>query len=41
MRTGENKQAVMLPIDRLQSDVTVARDRQAAASDRDVTFGSA
>ena len=40
VRTGENKQAVMLPIDRLQSDVTVARDRQAAASDRDVTFGS-
>ena len=40
VRTGENKQAVMLPIDRLQSDVTVARDRQAAASDRDVTFGT-
>ena len=40
VRSGENRQAVMLPIDRLQSDVTVSRDRQAAASDRDVTFGS-
>ena len=40
VRSGENKQALMLPIDRLQSDVTVARDRQAAASDREVTFGS-
>ena len=30
----------MLPIDRLQSSVTVERDRQAAASDRDVTFGT-
>ena len=37
---GENKQVVMLPIDRLQSTVTVERDRQAAASDRDVTFGT-
>jgi hypothetical protein len=40
IRAGENKQAVMLPIERLQSDVTVERDRQAAASDRDVTFGT-
>ena len=40
VRAGENRQALMLPIDRLQSDVTVARDRQAAASDRDVTFGT-
>jgi hypothetical protein len=40
VRTGENRHALMLPLDRLQSDVTVARDRQAAASDRDVTFGT-
>jgi hypothetical protein len=41
IRTGENRQAVMLPIDRLQSDVTVSRDRQAAAADRDnITFGT-
>ena len=40
VRAGDNRQAVMLPIERLQSDVTVARDRQAAASDRDITFGT-
>ena len=40
IRSGENRQAVMLPIDRLQSDVTVSRDRQSAAADRDVTFGT-
>ena len=40
IRTGENRQAVILPLDRLQSDVTVARDRQAAAADRDITFGT-
>ena len=28
IRAGENKQVVMLPIDRLQSDVTVDRDRR-------------
>ena len=31
---------VVLPIDRLMSSVTVERDRQTAASDRDVTFGT-
>ena len=40
IRSGENKQVVVLPIDRLMSSVTVERDRQAAASDRDVTFGT-
>jgi hypothetical protein len=40
IRTGENRQAVMLPIERLQSDVTVSRDRQTAAADRDITFGT-
>jgi hypothetical protein len=40
VRPGENKQVVVLPIDRVQSSVTVERDRQQAASDRDVTFGS-
>ena len=41
IRAGENKQILMLPIDKLQSDVTVARDRQASASDREnVTFGA-
>ena len=40
IRSGENKQVVVLPIDRLQSSVTVERDRQQPASDRDVTFGT-
>ena len=41
VRAGENKQILMLPIDKLQSDVTVSRDRQASAADREnVTFGA-
>lgn len=40
VRAGDNRQVVILPIDRVQSSVTVERDRQQAASDRDVTFGS-
>jgi Carboxypeptidase regulatory-like domain len=40
VRSGENRQVIVLPIDRLQSSVTVERDRQQAASDRDVTFGT-
>jgi Carboxypeptidase regulatory-like domain len=40
IRSGENRQVVVLPIDRVMSSVTVERDRQAAASDRDVTFGT-
>ncbi len=40
IRAGENKQLVVLPIDRVTSSVTVDRDRQLAASDRDVTFGT-
>jgi hypothetical protein len=40
IRSGENRQVLVLPIDRLQSSVTVERDRQQAASERDVTFGT-
>jgi hypothetical protein len=40
VRSGENKQVVVLPIDRLLSSVTVERDKQTAASDRDITFGT-
>ena len=40
IRSGENRQVLMLPLERLEAAVTVARDRQQAASDRDVTFGS-
>ena len=40
VRAGENRQVLVLPLDKLQSSVTVERDRQRAASDRDVTFGT-
>jgi Carboxypeptidase regulatory-like domain len=40
IRSGENKQLIVLPLERLQSSITVERDRQQAASDRDVTFGT-
>ena len=40
VRSGENRQVVMLPLDRVTSAVTVERDRQAAAADRDITFGT-
>ena len=40
IRSGENRHVLMLPLDRVTSSVTVERDRQAAASDRDVTFGT-
>jgi hypothetical protein len=40
VRAGENKQVLILPLDRVESSVTVARDKQTAASDRDITFGT-
>ena len=40
VRSGENKQVIVLPLDRLESSVTVQRDKQAAAADRDFTFGT-
>ena len=40
IRSGENKQVIVLALDRVQSTVTVERDRQQAAADRDVTFGT-
>jgi len=40
VRSGDNRQVIVLPLDRVQSSVTVERDRQHAASDRDVTFGT-
>lgn len=40
VRNGENKQVLVLPLDRVLSSVTVERDKQTAASDRDVTFGT-
>ena len=40
IRSGDNRQVVVLPLDRIESSVTVARDKQNAAADRDVTFGT-
>ena len=40
VRGGENKQVLVLPIDRVQSSMTVERDKQQAGSDRDITFGT-
>jgi hypothetical protein len=40
IRAGENKQLIILPIDRVNSSVTVERDKQIAGSDRDITFGT-
>ncbi len=40
IRAGENRQVLVLALDRVESSVTVERDRQQAASDRGVTFGT-
>jgi hypothetical protein len=41
VRTGDNKQTLVLPIQKLTDEVTVGRDKQEAAADARVTFGSA
>jgi hypothetical protein len=41
LRSGDNKHVVVLPIQKMQSEVTVGRDRQAVAADRRATFGTA
>jgi hypothetical protein len=41
VRSGENKQVVVLPLQRVEASVTVGRDRQEAAADRQgTTFGT-
>jgi hypothetical protein len=40
VRAGDNKQVIPLPIAGLQDSVTVSRDRQEAAADRQTTFGT-
>ena len=40
VRTGDNKQVMMLPIASLQDSVTVERDKQESAADRQATFGT-
>jgi hypothetical protein len=41
LRAGDNKHAVVLPIQGLQDSVTVSRDAREAASDRRTAFGTA
>ena len=41
VRTGDNKQTLVLAIQKLTDEVTVGRDKQEAAADARVTFGSA
>src|SRR5688572_2855290 len=40
VRAGDNKQVMMLPIAGLQDSVTVERDKQESAADRQATFGT-
>ena len=39
--TGDNKQSIVLAIQKLTDEITVGRDKQEAAADARVTFGSA
>ena len=41
VRTGDNKQTISLAIEKLRDEITVGRDKQEAAADAKVTFGSA
>src|SRR3954470_16422355 len=41
VRVGDNKQTVALALQRLADEITVSRDKQEAAADRQSTFGSA
>ncbi len=41
VRTGDNKQSLVLSIQKLTDEITVGRDKQDAAADARVTFGSA
>src|ERR1700720_1262457 len=41
LRTGDNKQTMTLALQKLQDTVTVGRDPQEAAADRQNSFGSA
>jgi hypothetical protein len=41
VRTGDNRQTIALEIERLRDEITVGRDKQEAAADAKVTFGSA
>lgn len=41
LRGGDNKHVVVLPIKKMESEVTVGRDAQAVAADRNARFGTA
>src|ERR1051325_967019 len=41
VRVGENKETLSLSLQKLADEITVARDKQEAAADRQSTFGSA
>ena len=41
VRAGENKQSIALALEKLQDTITVGRDKQETAADRQSTFGSA
>ena len=41
LRSGDNKHVVVLPIKKMESEVTVGRDAQNVSSDRRSTFGTA
>jgi hypothetical protein len=41
LRAGENKHVIVLALENLQDSITVGRDAQEAAADRQSTFGSA
>jgi hypothetical protein len=41
IRSGENKHVIILPLKKVEDSVTVTRDKQDAAADRSLSFGSA
>lgn len=41
LKAGDNKHVIVLPIKKMESEVTVGRDAQAVASDRTARFGTA
>ncbi len=41
LKSGDNKHVIVLPIKKMESEVTVGREAQAVASDRTARFGSA
>jgi hypothetical protein len=41
VKSGDNKHVVVLPLKKMEESVTVERDRQASAAERNTTFGTA